>query len=77
MNRVKLVGFVFVENNEILKDESNNILIFNDYYDAVDYMYENESTWGGIIKRYYQDGTYGDTKFEDEEPMSPPDWLLY
>ena len=68
-NIKELIGFVILHNNQTIDDNSGNPLTFNDYYDAVDYLLSNEIN--GDIQRYYKDGSYGPTKIEDEDPISP------
>ena len=58
--------FVIINKNETLK-ENGEVKLFDDYYDAVDFILENNVE--GVISRFYTNGNILETKLEDEDPM--------
>ena len=58
--------FVIINKNETLK-ENGEVKLFDDYYDAVDFILENNVE--GVISRFYTNGNISETKLEDEDPM--------
>ena len=58
--------FVIINKNETLK-ENGEVKLFDDYYDAVGFILENNVE--GVISRFYTNGNILKTKLEDEDPM--------